>query len=196
MVREGGAGEGISLPGGARKVGSALIIGNSIRKVMAVLLLESIVPEWLQFALATCTCAVCARRSTRTHNFTHNVESILCVGVQGQLSTQVSIQDIALDLTLADHVHHTGKTLAPTLHDPSIIKEGNSWYVFSTGQGIQVLKSDNGTNFYRVPQIFLTAPSWWKTYVPNQTPLDVWAPDAKQYNGKTWLYYSISTFGK
>lgn len=82
------------------------------------------------------------------------------------------------------------------VHDPSIIKEGNSWYAFSTGQGIQVLKSDNGTNFYRVPQIFLTAPSWWKTYVPNQTPMDVWAPDVKQYNGKTWLYYSISTFGK
>ena len=49
------------------------------------------------------------------------------------------------------------------VHDPSIIKEGNSWYTFSTGQGIQVLKSDNGTQWYRVPQIFLTPPSWWKT---------------------------------
>lgn len=40
------------------------------------------------------------------------------------------------------------------VHDPSIIKEGNSWYTFSTGPGIQVLKSDNGTSWYRVPQIF------------------------------------------
>ncbi|MBD7966619.1 glycoside hydrolase family 43 protein [Paenibacillus gallinarum] len=81
------------------------------------------------------------------------------------------------------------------VHDPSIIKEGNSWYTFSTGQGIQVLKSDNGTQWYRVPQIFLTPPSWWKTYVPNQTTNDVWAPDIQEYNGRVWLYYSISSFG-
>jgi arabinan endo-1,5-alpha-L-arabinosidase len=29
------------------------------------------------------------------------------------------------------------------VHDPSIIKEGSAWYTFSTGQGIQVLKSDS-----------------------------------------------------
>ncbi|GIP44485.1 extracellular endo-alpha-(1-_5)-L-arabinanase 1 [Paenibacillus sp. J45TS6] len=81
------------------------------------------------------------------------------------------------------------------VHDPSIIKEGNSWYTFSTGQGIQVLKSDNGTQWYRVPQIFLTPPSWWKTYVPKQTTNDVWAPDIQEYNGRVWLYYSISSFG-
>ncbi len=82
-----------------------------------------------------------------------------------------------------------------SVHDPSIIKEGNSWYTFSTGQGIQVLKSDNGTQWYRVPQIFLSPPSWWKTYVPNQTTNDVWAPDIQLYNGRVWLYYSISSFG-
>lgn len=81
------------------------------------------------------------------------------------------------------------------VHDPSIIKEGNSWYTFSTGQGIQVLKSDNGTQWYRVPQIFLTPPAWWKTYVPKQTTNDVWAPDIQEYNGRVWLYYSISSFG-
>ncbi len=91
---------------------------------------------------------------------------------------------------------HWGLSGDVGVHDPSIIKEGNSWYVFSTGEGIQVLRSDNGTNYYRVPQIFLNAPSWWKTYVPNQTPMDVWAPDIKSYNGKVWLYYSISTFSK
>lgn len=86
----------------------------------------------------------------------------------------------------------TGDT---AVHDPSIIKEGNSWYTFSTGQGIQVLKSDNGTQWYRVPQIFLTPPAWWKTYVPKQTTNDVWAPDIQEYNGRVWLYYSISSFG-
>ncbi|MCM3783549.1 glycoside hydrolase family 43 protein [Neobacillus mesonae] len=81
------------------------------------------------------------------------------------------------------------------VHDPSIIKEGNSWYTFSTGQGLQVLKSDNGTSWYRVPQIFLSPPAWWSSYVPNQTYNDVWAPDVHVYNGRVWLYYSISSFG-
>ncbi|WP_342554579.1 glycoside hydrolase family 43 protein [Paenibacillus sp. FSL R7-0652] len=81
------------------------------------------------------------------------------------------------------------------VHDPTLIKEGNSWYTFSTGPGIQVLKSDNGTSWYRVPQIFLKEPSWWNSAVPGQKDLDVWAPDVQRYNGKVWLYYSISTFG-
>lgn len=83
------------------------------------------------------------------------------------------------------------------VHDPSIIKEGGNWYVFGTGQGIQVLKSDAaGKNWSAAPKIFLSPPSWWKTYVPGQKTNDVWAPDVQSYNGKTWLYYSISSFGK
>lgn len=83
------------------------------------------------------------------------------------------------------------------VHDPSIIREGSAWYTFSTGQGIQVLRADaSGKAWTRAPQIFLTPPPWWKTYVPGQTTNDVWAPDIHNYNGKVWLYYSISSFGK
>jgi arabinan endo-1,5-alpha-L-arabinosidase len=82
------------------------------------------------------------------------------------------------------------------VHDPSIVREGKDWYVFSTGQGIQVLRSTNGgTNWVRAPQIFLSPPSWWKSAVPGQKHLDVWAPDATVHNGRVWLYYAISTFG-
>ncbi|MDQ0229403.1 arabinan endo-1,5-alpha-L-arabinosidase [Metabacillus malikii] len=84
------------------------------------------------------------------------------------------------------------------IHDPSLIKEGNTWYVFGTGEanknGIRVLRSDNGTNWYTTPVIFPTAPSWWKTYVPNHES-NQWAPDIQYYNGRYWLYYSVSSFG-
>ncbi|ATB39002.1 arabinan endo-1,5-alpha-L-arabinosidase [Cystobacter fuscus] len=80
-------------------------------------------------------------------------------------------------------------------HDPTLIKEGSTWYEFHTGQGIQVRRSDNGTQWYTVPQIFLNPPSWWSSHVPNQTRNDVWAPDVQLYNGRVWLYYSISSFG-
>ncbi|KZE73901.1 arabinan endo-1,5-alpha-L-arabinosidase [Paenibacillus jamilae] len=94
--------------------------------------------------------------------------------------------------TSAEHWALTGDV---AVHDPSITKEGNAWYIFSTGQGIQVQRSDDGHNFYRLPQIFLSPLPWWKSYVPKQTPNDVWAPDAQKYNGRVWVYYSISTFG-
>nr|WP_243864489.1 glycoside hydrolase family 43 protein [Paenibacillus castaneae] len=81
------------------------------------------------------------------------------------------------------------------VHDPSIIKEGSTWYTFSTGQGIQVKRSNDGLNWTSAPQIFLSPLSWWSTYVPNQSKNDIWAPDVQLYNGRVWLYYSISTFG-
>lgn len=81
-------------------------------------------------------------------------------------------------------------------HDPTLIKEGNIYYEFHTGEGLQVKRSDNGGKTWNpAPQIFLSPLSWWKTYVPKHTNNDVWAPDVEYYNGRVWLYYSISTFG-
>ena len=31
--------------------------------------------------------------------------------------------------------------------------------------------------------------------MPNQDGRDVWAPDIEEFNGRTWMYYSLSTFG-
>ncbi|TYP79070.1 family 43 glycosylhydrolase [Paenibacillus methanolicus] len=81
------------------------------------------------------------------------------------------------------------------VHDPAYIVENGTTWVFSTGQGIQVLYSSNGTSFTRGIQVFATEPAWWSQYVPNHTKLDVWAPDIYYYNGKYHLYYSISSFG-
>ncbi|MFT3734287.1 MAG: glycoside hydrolase family 43 protein [Rhodocyclaceae bacterium] len=82
-------------------------------------------------------------------------------------------------------------------HDPTLTKEGSTWWEMHTGQGIQVKYSnDNGVTWTGTPQIFVSRPSWWKTYVPDHSGLDVWAPDVNTYNGRTWVYYSISTFGK
>lgn len=81
------------------------------------------------------------------------------------------------------------------VHDPSIVKENNLYWVFSTGQGIQVKYSSDGLKWTNGVQIFASPLSWWKTYVPNQATNDVWAPDIHYFNGRYWLYYSISSFG-
>ncbi|KAI9488325.1 protein AbnA [Zychaea mexicana] len=80
-------------------------------------------------------------------------------------------------------------------HDPTIIQEGSRWYTFCTGQGITVLTSEDGLAWSTVPQIFLNELPWWANYVPGHPELDVWAPDVSTFNGRTYLYYSISTFG-
>lgn len=64
----------------------------------------------------------------------------------------------------------TGDT---NVHDPSYIKEGNTHWVFSTGSGLQVMFSNDGTNYIRSLPIYTSKPSWWSSYVPNQEGLDV-----------------------
>lgn len=84
------------------------------------------------------------------------------------------------------------------LHDPTMAKEGNTWYAFGTGlakeNGLRVLKADSN-GVWRVQKSIFTSPlSWWKQYVPN-FERNQWAPDVTYYNGKYWLYYSVSSFG-
>lgn len=81
-------------------------------------------------------------------------------------------------------------------HDPSIIKEGNTWWVFTTGTGLPIKYSGDGKNWTQGTQRFGSALSWWSTYAPGMGNNDVWAPMCVYYNGRYWLYYSVSVFGK
>lgn len=80
-------------------------------------------------------------------------------------------------------------------HDPTIIKEGNTWYVMQTGPGIGGKYSTDGLRWNPLPPVFPRPLSWWSRYVPDNRNNDVWAPELKGFNGRVWLYYSISTFG-
>lgn len=81
-------------------------------------------------------------------------------------------------------------------HDPSIIKEGSTWWCFTTGTGCPVKYSGNGLAWTQGVQLFASEKSWWRTYAPNMGSNDVWAPDVHYFNGRYWVYYSVSEFGK
>jgi arabinan endo-1,5-alpha-L-arabinosidase len=82
-------------------------------------------------------------------------------------------------------------------HDPTLLMDGDRWFVFTTGRGIQRLAStDAGRTWRRLTPLFSAAPAWWAEAVPEHTGLDVWAPKLFQHAGRTWVLYSISTFGK
>lgn len=82
------------------------------------------------------------------------------------------------------------------VHDPSIIKEGNTWWVFSTGTGLPIKFSGNGINWTQGTRLFPNALSWWKNYAPAMRTNDVWAPDIQRFGNRTWCYYSVSEFGR
>lgn len=68
--------------------------------------------------------------------------------------------------------------------------------VFTTGPGLQHLRSLDGRRWQRLAPVFTEAPAWWAQAVPAHRGLDVWAPKVFRHDGRFGLLYSISTFGK
>lgn len=93
------------------------------------------------------------------------------------------------------HAAHWGLTGALGVHDPAITRDGSTYWVFATGTGIATKRSANGLAWSDNGRVFSSGLSWWRTYVPGNSGNDIWAPDVRNFNGKWWLYYSVSTFG-
>ena len=81
------------------------------------------------------------------------------------------------------------------VHDPVIAKQGDNWYIFYTGVGLIMKKSEDGVTWKDLGPIFHTTPKWFREYVPNARN-SIWAPDISYYKGIYYLYYSVSSFGK
>jgi arabinan endo-1,5-alpha-L-arabinosidase len=79
------------------------------------------------------------------------------------------------------------------VHDPSIVKAGDTYYVFSTRAGISVRCSKDLVNWRLCGDVFAHLPQWAVKDVPGLRGL--WAPDVSYFNGRYHLYYSCSTFG-
>ena len=85
----------------------------------------------------------------------------------------------------------------PGAHDPTLLIQGDHWFVFTTGKGLQRLEStDAGKTWRRLTPLFSETPAWWAEAVPEHKGLDVWAPKLFEHRGRVWALYSISTFGK
>lgn len=82
------------------------------------------------------------------------------------------------------------------VHDPVMAKEGNTYYIFSTGVGIQRMTSEDRKMWTLNRQPVMTVmPGWTTDSVPGFVN-HVWAPDIINWHGRWWMAYSCSTFGK
>jgi arabinan endo-1,5-alpha-L-arabinosidase len=80
------------------------------------------------------------------------------------------------------------------VHDPSIIKAGGTYYMFSTGHGIAMKRSPDLLNWEFLAPVFSTTPQWMRSETPGFSG-DIWAPDVTAANGRYYLYFAVSSFG-
>lgn len=81
------------------------------------------------------------------------------------------------------------------VHDPVMGREGDTFYVFSTGPGITIYQSTDLEHWRWAGRAFEEQPAWAKRVAPGFTG-HIWAPDIYGYDGRYYLYYSVSSFGK
>jgi arabinan endo-1,5-alpha-L-arabinosidase len=81
------------------------------------------------------------------------------------------------------------------VHDPVMIKEKDTYYLFCTGFGISVFSSKDMKNWRKESPVFSQPPSWAVEAIPTFKG-HIWAPDISYYKGNYYLYYSVSAFGK
>lgn len=82
-----------------------------------------------------------------------------------------------------------------SVHDPVVIKQNDTFYLFCTGEGISSFSSKDLINWTKEPAVFLEKPIWTDSVVPNFKN-HIWAPDISFHNNRYYLYYSVSAFGK
>jgi arabinan endo-1,5-alpha-L-arabinosidase len=82
-----------------------------------------------------------------------------------------------------------------SVHDPVMAQDGARYYLFSTGPGITFYSSADMQSWKPEGRVFAGAPGWAKRAAPSFND-HIWAPDVQHHNGKFYLYYSVSGFGK
>jgi arabinan endo-1,5-alpha-L-arabinosidase len=85
------------------------------------------------------------------------------------------------------------------VHDPCIIRQGGTYYVFCTTQRgdapgqISCRTSNDLVNWKRTGTVFDGTPAWISQAIPDVRGL--WAPDISFHKDRYWLYYAASSFG-
>jgi len=81
------------------------------------------------------------------------------------------------------------------IHDPVIGRDGDTYYLFSTGPGITFYSSNDLVHWEHEGRVFPGYPSW-ALDVASTFNGHIWAPDIFHHNGMFYLYYSVSAFGR
>src|SRR6056300_1227738 len=81
------------------------------------------------------------------------------------------------------------------VHDPVVIKQGDTYHLYCTGPGVTHKTSKDLFNWVNEDPVFPIIPKWAYN-INSKFDGHIWAPDIIESNGIYYLYYSISAFGK
>lgn len=81
------------------------------------------------------------------------------------------------------------------VHDPVMIKQGDTYYIFQTGMGVGAKTSKDRITWVRDSGVFARneLPAWHIIDIPEQKG-HLWAPDIHYRDGQYHLYYSVSAW--
>ncbi len=121
---------------------------------------------------------------------------VLCLALGWVAVAFVAVENLAAQtpqaLKLEGDVEYT--------HDPSIAKDGDTWYLFGTANGpnrkgeLPIRCSQDLHHWRLCGSVFEKIPDW----ITQQSPAtkELWAPDISYFDGEFHLYYAFSVFGK
>jgi arabinan endo-1,5-alpha-L-arabinosidase len=93
--------------------------------------------------------------------------------------------------------HYTLTGDVQFVHDPSIIRQGQTYYVFSTDRGSSehlVMRCSTDRQTWKIcGHVFDSIPQWVAAKIPGIH--DLWAPDISYFSNQFHLYYAGSIFG-
>jgi arabinan endo-1,5-alpha-L-arabinosidase len=81
------------------------------------------------------------------------------------------------------------------IHDPAMAKEAGTYSLFSTGPGIPFYSSKDRVHWVEGGRVFASEPVWARS-ITQRFNGHLWAPDVSRHDGKYYLYYSVSGFGR
>jgi arabinan endo-1,5-alpha-L-arabinosidase len=106
------------------------------------------------------------------------------------LKLQVSL--LGASLALSTIAYSATNAVQVDIHDPAMAKEGDTYYLYSSGPGITFYSSKDMTNWALRGRVFPGDPSWARG-VASRFNGHIWAPDIAHHQGKYFLYYSVSS---
>jgi arabinan endo-1,5-alpha-L-arabinosidase len=80
------------------------------------------------------------------------------------------------------------------VHDPSMIWDGQDYFLFATGGTLGIRRSPDMQTWTSTGNIFGSIPAWIGTAIGG-APTSLWAPDISYFSGSFHVYYAGSSFG-
>ena len=111
------------------------------------------------------------------------------------MNSKVQLHVVLIFLLLAISLKSQAQESNIRVHDPVMIKQRDTYYLFCTGMGISVFSSKDMKTWKSEKSVFDRPPKWTNDVVSGFRG-HMWAPDISYFDGKYYLYYSVSAFAK